>query len=88
VGGPQLENRFSAIVIEDDNGLRTGLLMLYAGDPSTAESTLECLLGSRVAVRTTGVLESFNDQLLRQLVPPIDKALRWGGEIHRYVAGQ
>ena len=70
-----------AIVVEEASGQRVGLLMDYEGDTAAAEVRLECLRGSRVAVRTTGVPEDFKEALLRRLVGPIDRSLRWAGDI-------
>jgi len=73
-----------AIVIETTAGSTGLLLKTGVIDPVEVEPQLECLLGSRVAVRTTGLLESFESNELKGLVSsPISTELRWGGELHR-----
>jgi len=76
-----------AIVLENDQGSVGLLLKTGVIDPVDVEPQLKCLLGSRVAVRTTGLLESSESQELKALISsPLNTELRWGGEIYQRAA--
>jgi hypothetical protein len=85
---PMAAEPFScAIVIRRADGRRTGLMM-EGGDATEMETLLPCVVGDAVAVRTSGVLEPGDQQMLasevqRHGAAPVDDMLRWNGELLR-----
>jgi hypothetical protein len=73
-------------VLQTDDAHNVGLLMWNDSIPADLEATLSCLTGSRVAVETAGLLESYHQAELQDMFPEltIASSFNWHGVISRY----